>query len=290
MTVSKIFDNTLCTLGEGPMWHPKRNSLIWFDILSMCMYERGLYDKKPNKFQFNHYVSACGWINEKEILIATSKSLDIFNFENRSLKSLIDLESENSLTRPNDGRTDPFGGFWISTMGIDNESEAGSIYRFYKGELRKLFSKISVPNSICFSPDGASGYFSDSSSHIIMAVRLDSNGWPISSPETFIDLRSEGLIPDGSVVDKQGCLWNAQWGSSRVAQYSPSGELLKTIKIDAPNSSCPEFGGENGSTIFVTSARCLLSKKELDTAPMSGAVFFAETSTAGQLPPRILLD
>ncbi len=290
MSESEIFDNTLCTLGEGPMWHPKRESLIWFDIMGMCMYERGLSQTKPNKFQFNHYVSACGWINEKEILIATSKSIDTFNLEDRSSKSLVDLESENTLTRPNDGRADPFGGFWISTMGIKHENEFGSIYRFYRGELRKLFSKISVPNSICFSPDGAIGYFSDSSSHIIMAVKLDSNGWPVSEPETFIDLRSENLIPDGSVVDKQGCLWNAQWGSSRVAQYSPSGERLKIIEIDAPNSSCPEFGGDNGSTLFVTSARYLLSDSELAAAPMSGAVFFSETATEGQLSPRIILD
>ena len=290
MTSSKIFDNTLCTLGEGPMWHPKRKSLIWFDIMGMCMYERGLYHKKPNKFQFNHYVSACGWINDTQILIATSKSLDAFDLESSSAKPLVDLESENSRTRPNDGRTDPFGGFWISTMGIEHESEAGSIYRFYKGELRKLFSKISIPNSICFSPDGAIGYFCDSGSHIIMAVKLDSKGWPVSSPETFIDLRSEGLIPDGSVVDKQGCLWNAQWGSSRVAQYSPNGELLQTIEIDAPNSSCPEFGGKNGSTIFVTSARYLLSDNELDLAPMSGSVFSAETTAEGQLSPQVILN
>lgn len=290
MTSSKIFDNTLCTLGEGPMWHPKRESLIWFDIMGMCMYERGLYRKKPNKFQFNHFVSACGWVNDTQILIATSKSLDTFDLESSSVKTLVDLEAENSRTRPNDGRTDPLGGFWISTMGIEHESEAGSIYRFYKGELRKLFSKISIPNSICFSPDGATGYFCDSGSHIIMAVKLDSNGWPVSSPETFIDLRSEGLIPDGSVVDKEGCLWNAQWGSSRVAQYSPSGELLQTIEIDAPNSSCPEFGGENGSTIFVTSARYQLSDNELDLAPMSGSVFSAETSAEGQLSPQVILN
>ena len=290
MTSSKIFDNTLCTLGEGPMWHPKRESLIWFDIMGMCMYERGLYHKKPNKFQFNHFVSACGWVNDTQILIATSKSLDTFDLESSSVKTLVHLEAENSRTRPNDGRTDPLGGFWISTMGIEHESEAGSIYRFYKGELRKLFSKISIPNSICFSPDGATGYFCDSGSHIIMAVKLDSNGWPVSSPETFIDLRSEGLIPDGSVVDKEGCLWNAQWGSSRVAQYSPSGELLQTIEIDAPNSSCPEFGGENGSTIFVTSARYQLSDNELDLAPTSGSVFYAETSAEGQLSPQVILN
>ena len=28
-----IFDETQCQLGEGPLWHPLRSTLFWFDIL-----------------------------------------------------------------------------------------------------------------------------------------------------------------------------------------------------------------------------------------------------------------
>ncbi|MEP1696072.1 MAG: SMP-30/gluconolactonase/LRE family protein, partial [Paracoccaceae bacterium] len=27
------FDDRVCALGEGPMWHPLRKQLFWFDIL-----------------------------------------------------------------------------------------------------------------------------------------------------------------------------------------------------------------------------------------------------------------
>ena len=31
MTAS-VFDERVCSLGEGPLWHPKRDQLFWFDI------------------------------------------------------------------------------------------------------------------------------------------------------------------------------------------------------------------------------------------------------------------
>ena len=28
----RIFDDAQCALGEGPLWHPEREQLFWFDI------------------------------------------------------------------------------------------------------------------------------------------------------------------------------------------------------------------------------------------------------------------
>lgn len=32
-----IFDNRPCELGEGPLWHPQRGQLFWFDIIGQRM-------------------------------------------------------------------------------------------------------------------------------------------------------------------------------------------------------------------------------------------------------------
>ncbi len=286
----EIFDETLCILGEGPVWHPLRESLIWFDIIGKSLLERKIEDTKARKLHFENYVSAAGWINENELLMATSRDLVKLNINSGKLIKVLDLEGDNNLTRSNDGRADPYGGFWIGTMGIKSEKDIGAIYRFYKGELRKLFYPISIPNSICFSPCGTTAYFTDTIPGLILGVELDTVGWPKSKPEVVLDCRKEGLNPDGSVVDQEGCIWNAQWGASRVARYSPNGELLSTLEFDVPQTSCPEFGGNDLSTLFVTSARVDLSDRQIHEAPMSGAVFSVKTSYKGQNAHQILLD
>src|SRR3546814_14994290 len=44
-------------------------------------------------------------------------------------------------------------------MGKRAETGAGSLYWFFRGELRRLFSGISIINSIAFSPDGRAAWF-----------------------------------------------------------------------------------------------------------------------------------
>jgi len=134
------------------------------------------------------------------------------------------------------------------------------------------------------------GYFTDTVPGIILRVDLDSSGWPKSKPEAFIDCRRDGLNPDGSVVDQDGCIWNAQWGASRVARYSPNGEFLNSLEFDVPQISCPEFGGADLSTLFVTSARVDLSESQIKEAPMSGALFSMKTNYKGQKAHQILLS
>ncbi|MEC9403075.1 MAG: SMP-30/gluconolactonase/LRE family protein, partial [Pseudomonadota bacterium] len=200
--MSTVFDERQCTLGEGPLWHPERQQLFWFDILNKRLLSRDNGTEKT--WQFDEYVSAAGWVSRTELLIASSSKLFLFNLETEASAKICDLEADNAVTRSNDGRADPKGGFWIGTMGFGAEKNAGSIYRYYKGELRKLFSDITISNAICFSPDGKTAYFADTDTLTIQKVALDAEGWPAGAPSLFVDLSADGFNPDGAVVDSEG--------------------------------------------------------------------------------------
>ncbi len=156
---AQIFDHTPCKLGEGPLWHPLRNELFWFDIIGKTLFCRG--NDATKSWKFSEHVSVAGWIDENTLLVASETALLRFEIESGKSEIVHLLEADNPITRSNDGRADPWGGFWIGTMGKNAEREAGAIYRFFHGELRVLYPRITISNAICFAPGGRFAYFAD---------------------------------------------------------------------------------------------------------------------------------
>lgn len=282
-----IFDDRRCELGEGALWHPARKQMFWFDILNQSLLSQD--QNGPRQWRFPELVSAAGWVTDDVLLIAGERDLFLFDLESEEIETLCLLEQDKPKNRPNDGRADPFGGFWIGTMGKRAEAGAGAIYRYYRGELRQLFGGITIPNSISFPAGGAFAHFSDTVTGRVMRVALDGEGWPKGTPETFLDLTAQGLNPDGAVVDANGVLWLAQWGAGRVAAYAPDGSFLRAIEFGAPHTSCPAFAGPNLSALIVTTAQEGMDAAARAAHPDAGKVFVAEGVAKGQAEHQVIL-
>ncbi|MFD1342469.1 SMP-30/gluconolactonase/LRE family protein [Litorisediminicola beolgyonensis] len=278
-----IFSDTRCALGEGPLWHPEEGALYWFDILGKTLFRRGGAEER--RWSFDRHVSAAGWVEPGVLLIASETDLFRFDTATGTETRCVALEEDNPVTRSNDGRADPWGGFWIGTMGKNAEPEAGSIYRFHKGEVTRLFDGITVSNAISFAPGGGHAYFADTERHTVWRVALDEDGWPDGDREVFLDLTEADLYPDGAVVDAAGNLWVAQWGAARVAAYSSEGALLTEVALPATQTTCPAFGGGDFSVLHVTSAAH--GAPEDDRA--AGQTFVFQTGFRGQREHRVLL-
>ena len=252
--MSDTSDSTQCALGEGPLWHPLREQLFWFDILSRRLLSRE--GGKTRAIQFEEHVSAAGWVSDSALLIASETRLICFDLETEKSEDVEGLEPDDALTRSNDGRGDPWGGFWIGTMAKDAAKGAGAIYRYYDGKLHKLFDRLSIPNAICFSPDRKYAYYTDTATQVVMRQKLEPDrGWPEGDPAPWLDLSEDGLNPDGAVIDASGNFWNAQWEAGRVAVYNPEGVYQRAIPFPASQTTCPAFGGPDLTTLFCTSAR-----------------------------------
>jgi sugar lactone lactonase YvrE len=276
-----IFDERICELGEGPLWHPEREQLFWFDILNRRMLSR---TDRALEWSFPEMVSAAGWIDADRLLIASETRLFRFDIETGVDETLTPLD-ENPATRSNDGRADPQGGFWIGTMGKRAERGAGAIWRWHRGELRRLYPGISIPNAISFPPGGGHAQFADTTTHRVMRVALDAEGWPRGEPELFLDLAAEGLNPDGAVVDAEGLTWLAEWGAARVAAYAPDGSRVRTVAFDAPHTSCPALGGD---TLYCTTALQDMGPAARAAHPEAGKTFAAKGIARGQAEHRVI--
>lgn len=282
-----LFDNRACELGEGPLWHPLREQLYWFDITGCKLLTRT--KDGPHSWSFDEEHSAAGWVDQDTLMIASASGLWRFDLGTGTRTLITPLERDNPITRSNDGRADPWGGFWIGTMGRNAEAGAGAIYRFYQGQLRQLFSGITVSNAICFAPNWAHAYYTDTMTAQVMRVALDRAGWPEGQSEVAIDTTDPRLNPDGAVVAADGTLWVAQWGASRVAQYDASGQMLRTVDVPARHSSCPAFGGADLRDLYVTSARQGVRQDVLESQPTNGMTFCIKNVAQGLAEPQVRL-
>lgn len=276
MTDGKIFDERRCELGEGAFWHPVQLRLYWFDILNRRL--MGYDGEGPKSWDFPHMVSAMAHCGYYVAIIASDAGIFLIDFADGETEMLIPIEATNPETRSNDGRPDRMGGFWMSTMGKDPATRAGkgAIYRVYKGAVRKLYDGLTIPNAIAFSPSGDLAYFADTAQQTVWKVALDAEGWPMGEREVFLDFQGTDIWPDGATIDEAGNFWNAQWGKGRVACYAPSGEFLKEILVDAPNTSCVAFGGTGLETLYVTTAMEDMSPEDRERHPNAGKVFAFE--------------
>lgn len=283
MTVPRIFDTRTCELGEGALWHPLREQFFWFDISGGKLLSRS--SDTMDTWHLNEMASAAGWLDAEHLLLATETGLIILNLHSRQLTTHWTLPKSIVALRSNDGRADRHHGFWFSTMGKQAEQWAGAIYRYFQGEVRQLFTGLTIPNSICFSPDGQYAYFSDTARQIVWRQTLDAQGWPTGLREIFLDLAAENLNPDGAVIDSAGGLWCAHWGAGVVMRYSSTAQRTHTLPAGALHVSCPAFGRRDLHCMLLTTAREGIP----DPDAAQGVTYMVDSPIKGLPEPRVIL-
>jgi sugar lactone lactonase YvrE len=282
-----------CELGEGPFYDHSTDTAWWFDILGRKLYEHSFPTGDTATHHLPRMASVIARIDGSSQLLAMEDGLYRRNGANGSLALLVSLEADDPRTRSNDGRVHPSGSLWIGTMGKSAERQAGAIYWSDGKVIQKLFDKISIPNSICFSPDGTITCFADTVVNKVWRVATDPRtGLPSGEPELFLsgdDLPLGGSF-DGSVVDRDGVMWNAAWGGGSVSGFAPDGSVIKTFEVPAGQTSCPCFVGTALDRMVVTTAWEGLSRVERAADPGAGFTFVIDGNFRGVASSDFRLD
>ena len=283
----RIFDDRRCGLGEGPLWHPERDELFWVDIPKQKLMARGPDGARER--HFDEMISALGWIDRDTLLLASETGLYRLAIADWARTPICPIEADNSATRSNDGRGDPWGGFWVGTMGKKADPEAGAIYRLYRGELRRLVERMTIPNGLCFDRARQIAYYTDSALRKTWRLALDGDGWPVGDPELFLDYSGCVTTIDGAIIDRVGHLWCAIFDGSAVLRISPEGKLVERFDTRTPRTTCPAFGGSDFSDLFVTTAAIGLNARSGDAVPHGTTLCFPGVAH-GVAEPRFVVD
>lgn len=272
-------------LGEGPYYDGRTDTAWWFDIVNKRLIEQQMSGaEKARIHDLPAMASAGARISGERQLLAMEDGLYIRSVNGGALEKTASFNGGRPDMRSNDGRVHPSGALWIGTMSKKAEKNAGAVYWFDGRSLRTLYSGLTIPNSICFSPDGAAGYFTDTKEGVIRRTAVDpATGLPKGRPEAFLtaDMLPRGGSFDGSVTDQNGVLWNAAWGSGAVTGFAPDGSVVEIIEFPARQVTCPCFTGARLDSLLVTSAyeRYDAAAHALD--PGAGRTFAVKGGFAG---------
>src|SRR5690606_32752680 len=149
---------------------------------------------------------------------------------------------------------------------------------------------VGIANSICFSPDGTTMYFCDSMTRRILRCDYDAARAAVGNIRPLVALQADEGLPDGSIVDADGSIWNAQWGGAAVRRYGSDGRLLSTSPVPVDHVTCPAFGGKDLDVLCVTTARMDVSDDRLAAQPETGGLFTVDAHGARGLVEREFED
>lgn len=243
-------------LGECPLWDPRSGLLWWLDILRPALQS---YDPRTG----NHRIyplpggnCGCAALRARGgLVLAMDTGLYAFDPAVGLGELLCQPEPDKPENRYNDGRCDRRGRLWIGTMHLSTEKPTGSFYSVAPAlTVRCHAENLTVPNSTAFSPDDCTLYFADTPRHVIWAFDFDIDRGEISDRRAFVDLSGRKAYPDGSCIDADGFLWNAEYAGGRLVRYSPDGRVDRVIEVPVENPTCCCFGGDNLDTLYITSA------------------------------------
>lgn len=106
-------------------------------------------------------------------------------------------------------------------------------------------------------------------------------------------LRRLATVPKGSgrlsglALDRDGGVWCALRGGWSVVRFQADGTLDHVVALPVPCPSDLGFGGADGRTLYVSSARDAVSRESLDAAPLSGRLFAVDAGVAGVLTSNV---
>ena len=274
----KAFSTPRNILGEGPLWDAHAQALWWVDIHGKTIYRQGWTQTAAEAFEFQKRPTALGLMSDQQLIVAFEDG--IFSWSPGSERVLLNGLDERPQNRTNDGKVGPDGQFWFGTMDDGETLDSGALYSLHKsGRLTRHQKDIGISNTFAWSPDGRFMYFADSKAQQVYRYSMAGTG--LDSPEVFVDLQGTTIYPDGSCMDSEGCLWNAQWDGHRVVRYAPDGTIRQIISVPVqrPTSCC--FGGPEGKHLFITTASVGLSDSDLESQPLAGRVLVIDTNTTG---------
>lgn len=281
---AELLYDAKAALGEGPAWDERTGKLLWVNIKGAEVHVLDPKTKENRIIDLSAQFSDIGTIapttEPNKVIIAPDLSIAILDLTTEEVEILATVEGENE--RFNDGKCGPAGNFIVGTMHASDP--LGKLYNFTKdGGVQFVQDGVKTSNGLGWSPDFQTMYYVDSKYKEVYAFDYDLETGALSNKRVAFRLPEGDYSPDGLTTDKDGMIWLAWWRGYCVTRWNPAtGEMIGKVDVPAPQVTACCFGGDEGKTLYITSARAGLDEETLQESPHAGSLFVLETVVEGQ--------
>jgi D-xylonolactonase len=274
-------------LGEGPVWVDRDNALYWVDIKGCTIHRLDWPSRQMKSWSVPCQIGALQPVKEGGFIGAFKDGIYAVTLDPgapyATRKFICDPDEKFPDNRFNDGKIGPDGAFWTGTMDDAETDNTGRLFRINAMDLAAEIDRgYVITNGPGFSPDGKTLYHTDTLERQIYAFDLDvGSDTPARNRRKFISIPPARGYPDGMCVDAEGCIWICHFSGACIVRYNPVGEELFILDMPVSNITSCIFGGEDLSTLFVTTAAKGLSNEQLAKEPSAGGLFAIQTPFKG---------
>jgi len=273
---SELIFDAQATLGEGPAWDAKTQTLYWLDIL-----EKRVYAGREMIAQLDDYIGCLAPCKNGHLILGKRASIVDLDVDSAK-QTVLSAVSESATNRFNDGKCDPAGRFILGSMDMHKKNPTGFLYSYNGKTTTQLLDGIRISNGLAWSADYKTLYYIDTPTREVKAFDYDLGSGEIANPRVIIRVAESLGWPDGMTSDMDGNLWIALWGGAGVVKWNPNtGELLERIPVPALHTSSCVFGGKDMNELYITSAQDEMSEADLKKYPLSGGLFKVITNVEG---------
>ena len=274
-------------LGEVPVWEVDEQALYWVDIESKLLQRYIPATGEVRRWIMPERIGSFALRSRGGLVCALASGFAFFDPDSGKIEWIEKPEAGIPRNRFNDGKCDRKGRFWAGTMDDRLKEHTGALYRLDADlSVHRLVDSIGISNSLAWSPDNRRFYFADTMDRAIYLFDYDHETGAISNKRLFASTKGDPGNPDGSTIDAEGFLWNAQWDGWRLVRYAPDGRVDRVVHLPVQKPTSCMFGGPDLRTLYVTSAVWDLDDDALRKQPWAGGVLALDAGVAGLPEPR----
>jgi sugar lactone lactonase YvrE len=270
-------------LGEGPIWHPGEQKLYWVDIEGRKLHILDPQTLDNQTIETGQRIGTVVPAVSGGAVVALQNGVHMVNTQDGTLTLLANPLEGLGEVRLNDGKADPAGRLWVGSMRMDGTSEQAALYRIEpSGESALMLGGVTISNGIVWTKDQKTMYYIDTPTRKVRAFDYDKTTGGISNERVAVEIPQEMGSPDGMAIDENDHIWIGMWGGFAITHWNPAtGELLGKVEVPAQNVTACAFGGEDFSTLYITTARIGTKPEVLEQYPHCGSVFVVKPGVKG---------